>query len=43
VRRVYNQSKRMAQKRKVPDGIATELRRIVGTVSVGLGEVPMAT
>ncbi len=36
---ICNQSKRMAQKRAVPDSIAVELRRIIGTVE---GEMRMA-
>ncbi|WP_440642064.1 tyrosine-type recombinase/integrase [Bradyrhizobium sp. PUT101] len=36
--KVYNHSKRMKEKRAVLDGIAAELRRIVGTVDAGLRE-----
>jgi integrase len=35
---IYNQSKRMQQKRAVLDGIATELRRIIGAPAKAAGE-----
>jgi hypothetical protein len=39
---VYVRSKRMNQKRNVLDGIAAELRRIIGAKAVEQEELPVA-